>query len=71
MAPAARAYLESFSGAPDSDVAPLALLKLGQSLQSLGQAEEACITFNEVEVRFPQTDAAFDAIAEQRAMGCS
>ncbi|MFT6224619.1 MAG: tol-pal system protein YbgF [Paracoccaceae bacterium] len=69
--PAARAYLESFSGAPDSDVAPTALLRLGTSLNELGQVNEACVTLGEVQVRFPQADAAFEAGAARRSMGCS
>jgi tol-pal system protein YbgF len=71
LSPAARAYLESFSGAPDSDVAPTALLRLGTSLNALGQVNEACVTLGEVQVRFPQADAAFEAGAARRSMGCS
>lgn len=67
---AARAYLESFSTAPQSDVAPNALLRLGESLHDLGQTNEACVTLAEVQNRFPNSDAAFDAGASRRALGC-
>ena len=41
---AARAYLNAFSADPDGAEAPMALLRLGQSLGQLGQINEACIT---------------------------
>ncbi len=64
-APAARAYLDSFSGAPDAERAPDSLQRLGVALAELGQTEEACITLAEVEVRYPGAPAVIDA---QRAM---
>jgi tol-pal system protein YbgF len=70
-APAARAYLASFSGDPQAEIAPLALFKLGTSLRDLGQTSEACVTLGEVQARFPDADVAFDAGAERRALGCS
>jgi len=68
---AARAYLDAFSGAPDGQDAPEALLKLGTALGDLGQTDQACVTLREVDVRFPgaaQVDPARDALA---ALGCS
>ncbi|MBM7068228.1 tol-pal system protein YbgF [Actibacterium sp. 188UL27-1] len=70
-APAARAYLESFSGSPDGALAPSALYKLGTTLEELGQVDEACVTLGEVATRFPGTDVAFDADADRLALGCS
>lgn len=67
---AARAYLESFSGSPDSDVAPAALLQLGLSLDRLGQSDEACVTLGEVTVRFPSSPASLEAQAARASMGC-
>ena len=67
---AARAYLESFSGAPSGAVAPEALYKLGLSLSQLGQVNEACITLGEVGVRFPDAAAAADANAQRQALQC-
>lgn len=63
---AARAYLESFSGAPDNPRAADALMKLGLSLNDLGQTNEACLTLAQVPVRYPDaavTPAARDAAA--------
>jgi tol-pal system protein YbgF len=50
---AARAYLDSFSAAPDGEIAPAALTALGRALGRLGQTEEACLTLQEVAVRYP------------------
>ena len=70
-APAARAYLDSFSADPASEVAPRALYNLGLRLADLNQVSEACVTLGEVQVRFPDTDVSFDAGAERRALGCN
>ena len=67
---AARAYLEAFSGAPDGARAPESLLKLGQALGQLGQGPEACVTLQEVGVRFPGGQPAMDARAAMAALGC-
>ena len=68
---AARAYLTSFSGAPDGERAPDALLSLGVALSTLGQMNEACVTLSEVEVRFPASTAAQSADAKMTELGCS
>lgn len=68
---AARAYLESYSGTPNGPTAPTALLKLGVSLNGLGQTSEACITLGEVSTRFPSSDASIEAQAARASMGCS
>lgn len=68
---AARAYLESYSGTPDGPTAPVALLKLGLSLDGLGQSSEACITLGEVTTRFPVSEASIEAQAARASMGCS
>jgi tol-pal system protein YbgF len=70
-ADAARAYLESFSGTPAGPRAPEALLKLGQSLAKLGQVPEACVTLNEVGVRFPGSAPAGEALTSMQGLGCS
>ncbi len=67
---AARAYLESYSGTPDGPTAPVALLKLGLSLDGLGQVQEACITLAEVTVRFPGSDASVEAQEARTGMTC-
>lgn len=68
---AARAYLESYSGTPNGPTAPTALLKLGLSLDGLGQTQEACITLSEVTMRFPASQASIEAQAARAGMGCS
>jgi len=67
---AARAFLDSFSAAPDGEHAPEALWRLGLSLDRIGQREEACLTLAEVAPRFPDSPAAEQAEAEMRALGC-
>lgn len=62
---AARAFLDSFSGSPESPRAPQALVRLGTSLAELGQLEEGCLTLVEVERRYPTAPSVVDA---QRAM---
>lgn len=69
-APAARAYLNAFSADPDGAQAPMALLRLGQSLGELGQTNEACITLEEVGTRFPGGAAATEADASRATLGC-
>lgn len=68
---AARAYLDSFSAAPDGERAPAALTALGTSLGRLGQVEEACLTLAEVAVRYPGDPAVAEAEAERFNLGCT
>lgn len=67
---AARAWLESFSGDMTGPVAPQSLLKVGQALATLGQGPEACVTLNEVSVRFPADPAAIEAANAALGLGC-
>lgn len=71
MPDAARAYLESYSGYPQSRVAPEALYRLGAALGKLGQTSEACVTLNEVGVRHPGHEFAFEAQSQMQSLGCS
>lgn len=71
MPDAARAYLESYSGYPQSSVAPEALYRLGSALGKLGQTNEACVTLNEVGVRHPGHEFAFEAQSQMQSLGCS
>ena len=70
-APAARSYLDAFSGAPDGEFAGQALTKLGQSLGKLGQTPEACVTLAEVGKRFPGSADEANAVAAMQGLGCS
>ncbi|MCH2094557.1 MAG: tol-pal system protein YbgF [Rhodobacteraceae bacterium] len=68
---AARAFLDAYSGYPQSDIAPEALFRLGQSLGDLGAVSEACVTLGEVGVRYPGTAAVSDAQSAMAVLGCS
>ncbi len=68
---AARAYLASFSGAPDAPRAPESLYRLGTSLHELGQNEEACLTLAEVEIRYPGTATVLDARSAMQRFNCN
>jgi len=67
---AARSYLDSFSGEPQGPFAPDALLKLGVMLGQLGQVPDACVTLNEVIVRFSGELAAVEAQAARTSLAC-
>ena len=67
---AARAYLDAFSSDPTGPKAPDALFKLGASLGKIGQAQDACLTLAEVNVRFPGNPAVMNAQMEMQALGC-
>jgi tol-pal system protein YbgF len=67
---AARAYLEAFSTDQEGFFAPDALLRLGEALGVLGQVPEACVTLGEVELRYPGSMAATQALVALQALGC-
>lgn len=67
---AARSYLDTFSGAPAAPLAPKALLRLGESLDKLGKRQDACLTLNEVGIRYPGSDVAADVAARQQEFAC-
>jgi tol-pal system protein YbgF len=68
---AARAYLASFSGAPEAPRAPESLFRLGTSLNELGQRDEACLTLREVELRYPGSPIVTDARAAMLRFNCN
>jgi len=68
---AARAYLDAFSVDPNGQEAPMALFQLGLSLNSLGQTDQACVTLNEVGVRFPGDVMVQKADNARARIGCS
>ncbi len=67
---AARAYLEAFSGNPDGTSAPEALFRLGNALGGVGQVQDACVTLNEVAVRFPTSPFVADAANSRVTLAC-
>lgn len=67
---AARAWLEAFSGQPEGPKAAEALLKLGGGLADLGQISEACVTLQEVGIRFPGSAPATEAQGRLAGLAC-
>ncbi len=67
---AGRAYLDLFSNNETGPVAPQALYRVGNILGQLGQKDQACITLDEVGVRFPQDAAAGQAQSKMSQLGC-
>jgi TolA-binding protein len=70
----AQAYLDAFSAAPAHQLAPSALMRLGEMLGRMGAVVDACITLAEVGVRYPGLEhaATLEAAARARsALGCS
>ncbi len=53
-----------------AEIAPDALLKLGEGLGTLGQVPEACVTLGEVGTRFPGSMAATQATVAMQGFGC-
>ncbi|MEZ0277794.1 MAG: tetratricopeptide repeat protein [Methylibium sp.] len=69
---AADAYLKGYKTYQKSDKAPDTLLKLGMSLAALGQKQEACSTFGELDAKYPKAPEAVRAQAksERARAGC-
>jgi tol-pal system protein YbgF len=68
---AARNFLAGFQTYPKSARAANALLKLGMSLNKLGQKEQACGAFAEVPKKYPAAaDARNQALREMKRAGC-
>ena len=64
---AARAFLNSYTDFPESNVAPQVMFRLGQSLVDLGQIDAGCQILSQVQIRFPaaeETVVALDAMNE-------
>ena len=68
---AAQNFLTGFKQFPKSRKAPDSLLKLGMSLDRLGQKDQACAAFAAVGDRFPKAaDAKKRSMVEQKRAGC-
>ena len=67
---AARAWLEACSGDMTGVHAADSVLKVGRALGELGQGPEACVTLQEVGVRFPADPAAAEAATAALGLGC-
>lgn len=66
----ARAYLDSFSNYQNSKVAAEALVRLGNALVKLGQVEAGCQMLSQVEIRFPFTTFAVEALEVMQTLEC-
>lgn len=69
-ADAARTWLNLYMANPDGRDAPLALLELGQSLDKLDQRSEACVMFEELLTRFPDSPEALEGRGIAQTLGC-
>ena len=67
---AAKAYLDSFTAAPDGPYAASSLMKVGLALGMLGKPAEACQTLNEVLIRYPGTSIQDELLTNRQALGC-
>jgi tol-pal system protein YbgF len=69
---AADAFLTTYRDYPASKKAPESLLKLGLSLEGLGETDAACATYRELEKKFPAAPAALmDRVSDQKSKaGC-
>ncbi len=69
---AAQSYLAGYQNFPDSDKRGSNLLKLGMSLNKLGQKKKACSTFAEVNKKFgKQASLRNSSLKEMQRAGCS
>jgi tol-pal system protein YbgF len=69
---AARSYLDSFSGAPDGPFAPVSLYELAASLGALGQTDQACLTLDEIGIRYQNVsvDLGAQILAQKQTLAC-
>ncbi|WP_181706633.1 tol-pal system protein YbgF [Chthonobacter rhizosphaerae] len=69
---AADAFLTTYRDYPKSPKAPESLLKLGLSLEGLGERDAACATYGELSRKFPSAPAALldRASAQRTKAGC-
>lgn len=67
---AARRYVDVADLYPGAQTAPRSLLKLGVTLNLLGQRDAACQTLREVSARYPNADVIGQAQTEARQAGC-
>ena len=67
---AAKAYLDSFTVAPDGPYAARALMKVGVALGFLGQTFEACQTLDEVTIRYPESGLDTELQSNRSVLGC-
>lgn len=69
---AARSYLDSFSGAPDGPFAAISLYELAASLGALGQTDQACLTLDEIGIRYQNVSVDLGAkiLTQKQTLAC-
>ena len=67
---AARAWLNLYLASPDGPDAAPALLRLGESLGTLGEVTEACVMFDELRARFPAAQEVSEAEGLRARFAC-
>ncbi len=69
---ATRVFLEGYNEYPKSPKAPAFLLKIGMSLNAMGEKKDACDAYRELEARFPDShESKKTRPAEARRAGCN
>ena len=69
---AAQSYLTGYQNFPDGDKRGESLLKLAMSLDKLGQKQQACATFAEVNKTFArQANVRNASLKEMKRAGCT
>ncbi len=63
---AAQTFLDGYQKHPKSPKAPAYLLKIGITLNKLGQAEDACDVYRELSTQFPTSQEATTRLAPER-----
>lgn len=67
---AARSFLDAFSGAPEGPRAPRSLFFLAVSLGEIGKKDEACLTLDEVDGRYPGSEVAAEVALQRETLRC-
>jgi len=69
---ATRAFLEGYNSYPKSQKAPAFLLKIGMSLNAMGEKKDACDAYRELGARFPDSmENKVKRPPEEKRAGCS
>lgn len=67
---AASTFLETYRAAPNSEVAPAALVELGAALGKLGKKEAACTTLGQARARYSDAELTAQIASEMSALSC-
>ncbi len=70
-APAAKAFASAYQKYPQSTKGPDALLKMGMSLNGMGDKNSACLTYGQLKKQFPTAKQSISAAQDESAkLGC-